>query len=55
MDGGLRRIAALALLFWVGRWAARELTSYAGQRWLPRGPAPRDSPRRPGLMPGPFA
>jgi hypothetical protein len=51
----VRRIVLAALVLWVGRWAARELTSYAGQGILPRGPAPKDSPRRPGLMPGPFS
>jgi hypothetical protein len=51
----VKRLVLAGLVFWVARWLARELTSYAGQRYLPRGPAPKDSPRRPGLMPGPFA
>ena len=50
----MRRLLVLVGAFWVARWAAREAASYAGQRLLPRGPAPTDSPRQPGLMPGPF-
>ena len=44
----------LLALVWVGRWLALELAAYAGHRLLPRGPAPRHSPRAPGRMPGPF-
>ncbi|MBA3331872.1 MAG: hypothetical protein H0T39_13565 [Actinobacteria bacterium] len=43
----------LVLLLWVGRWALRELASLAGHL-LPRGPAPTDSSRQPGRLPGPF-
>jgi hypothetical protein len=50
----LRLILAAALAAWVGRWALHELAAYAGRRWLPRGPAPKDSPRQPGRLPGPF-
>jgi hypothetical protein len=31
-----------------------ELAAYAGQRLLPKGPPPKDAPRPPGWMPGPF-
>jgi hypothetical protein len=46
----MRRLAAVALAVWVGRWLAMELASYAGHRLLPPGPPPKDSPRRPGWM-----
>ena len=46
-----RRLVAFALVLWFGRWLAMELASFAGHRLLPRGPAPKDSPRRPGWMP----
>jgi hypothetical protein len=52
--GRLKWIAAVGAALWVARWAALELAALAGSRWLPPGPAPKDSPRRPGLMPGPF-
>ena len=45
-------LAAAALL--VVRWAAMELAAYAGRHWLPVGPPPIESRRRPGWMPGPF-
>jgi hypothetical protein len=48
---GARRLLYLMLGLWFGRWAAMELASYAGRRLLPPGPPPKDSPRRPGLMP----
>jgi len=48
-----RRVARLILVAWIGRWAALELAAYLGRR-RPRGPAPKDSPRAPGHMPGPF-
>jgi hypothetical protein len=44
----------LAAALWAARWVARELAAYAGRHWQPRGPAPKDSPRQPGRMPGPF-
>jgi hypothetical protein len=50
----VRRLVVVALSLWVARWAARELAAVAGSRWLPPGPDPKSSPRRPGLMPGPF-
>jgi hypothetical protein len=50
----LRRLALAAVAAWVGRWALRWLASAAGNTLLPRGPAPVDSPRQPGRMPGPF-
>jgi hypothetical protein len=46
-----RRLVYLALAFWIGRWLAMELASFAGHRLLPPGPPPKDSPRRPGWMP----
>ena len=49
MKGALK----LAVALWVLRWAAGEVAAYAGRRWLPQGPPPRDSPRKPGWMPGP--
>jgi hypothetical protein len=50
----VKRLLLLALGLWVGRWLACLLASYAGHRLLPPGPAPKDSPRAPGHMPGPF-
>lgn len=49
----LRRLALLALGAWIARWAAAEIASLLGHR-LPPGPPPKDSPRPPGWMPGPF-
>jgi hypothetical protein len=51
--GGLSRILVVAVVLWVGRWALRELASQIALR-RPIGPAPVDSPRQPGRMPGPF-
>jgi hypothetical protein len=50
----VRRLAALAVAYWLVRWAALELAAYAGRHWQARGPAPKDSPRQPGRMPGPL-
>jgi hypothetical protein len=50
----LRRLVLLGLGLWVARWLALELASYAGHKWLPKGPPPVDSPRPPGWMPTPF-
>lgn len=50
-----RRLVYVVLGLWFGRWLAMELASYAGHRLLPPGPPPRDSPRRPGWMPGKLA
>ncbi len=47
----VRRVALLVFGFWLGRWAAMELASFAGHRLLPPGPPPRESARRPGWMP----
>jgi hypothetical protein len=49
---GLRLIVGLAVAAWIGRWAAMELAAFVARR-LPHGPSPLDSPRQPGLMPGP--
>jgi hypothetical protein len=50
----VRRVVALAAAAWVARWLALELASFAGHKLLPRRRPPRDSPRPPGWMPGPF-
>jgi hypothetical protein len=50
----VRRILVAAAALWVARWAAMEVASYVGNRLLPEGPPPKDSPRKPGWMPGPF-
>lgn len=49
-----RSLLLIAAVLWVLRWATMELAAYAGRHWQPRGPAPKDSPRQPGRMPGPF-
>jgi hypothetical protein len=46
-----RRLVYVGLGLWLGRWAAMELASYAGRGLLPAGPPPKNSLRRPGLMP----
>jgi hypothetical protein len=38
---------------WIARWLAMELAASAGHL-LPKGPPPKDAPRPPGWMPGPF-
>jgi hypothetical protein len=48
----MKKLAVLAALVWTGRWLALELASLVSNR-IPRGAAPKDSPRRPGWMPGP--
>ncbi|HVC86923.1 MAG TPA: hypothetical protein VNC40_05790 [Gaiellaceae bacterium] len=48
----MRLLLRLAVLTWVARWAVLELASRLGHR-LPAGPAPLDSARPPGWMPGP--
>jgi hypothetical protein len=48
----LRRVARLAVLAWIGRWAAMEVASRLGRRG--EGPPPNASERAPGHMPGPF-
>jgi hypothetical protein len=50
----VRRVLALAAAAWVARWLALELAAFAGHKLLPPGPPPRQSPRPPGWMPGPF-
>jgi hypothetical protein len=50
----VKRLVAVAAAAWIVRWAAMELAAYAGRHWQARGPAPKDSPRQPGRMPGPF-
>jgi hypothetical protein len=41
------------MALWVGRWLVLELAAAAIRR-VPPGPAPLDSPRKPGFLPGPF-
>jgi hypothetical protein len=50
----VKRLVRLALVLWVVRWVAMELAAYAGRHWRRPGPAPNDSTRQPGRMPGPF-
>ena len=49
----MKRLFKLAVAFWLLRWAAGELAAYAGRHWQLHGPPPRESPRKPGWMPGP--
>lgn len=49
----VKRLVQLAAAAWLLRWLAGEVASYAGRRWLRHGPSPRESPRKPGWMPGP--
>ena len=46
-------VVRLLVGLWLVHWAARELAAYAGRHWQKPGPPPRNSPRRPGWMPGP--
>ena len=46
-------LVKLGVAAWILRWAAEELAAYSGRHWQAPGPPPRDSPRRPGLVPGP--
>jgi hypothetical protein len=48
----MRRFMLLGGLIWIGRWLALEIASQVARK-RPRGPAPKDSPRPPGWMPGP--
>ena len=50
----MRRLVALALVLYAGRWAARVAAAQIARRWLPVGPPATESPRQPGRMPGPF-
>jgi hypothetical protein len=43
----------LALVLWVGLWAAEEVASYLGHHPRRLGPDPLESPEPPGWMPGP--
>ena len=54
MGARARLALKLAAGAWVLRWAAMELAAYAGRHWRSPGPPPKDSPRAPGWMPGPF-
>ena len=49
----MKRLVLAAAALWTGRWLALQLAAYAGRK-LPRGPAPKESKRAPGHMPGPF-
>jgi hypothetical protein len=46
-------LVKLGVGLWLARWAARELVAYSGRHWQRPGPPPRESPRRPGWLPGP--
>ena len=50
----VKRLFIVLAALWLARWAATEVAAYAGRHWQERGPAPKDSPRQPGRMPGPF-
>ena len=43
-----------ALAAWLARWAARELAPHVARRYPPAAPAPKDSLRPAGYMPGRF-
>jgi hypothetical protein len=49
----LSNLVKIGVGLWLLHWAAQELAAYAGRHWERQGLAPRDSPRRPGWMPGP--
>jgi hypothetical protein len=49
----LSNLVKIGVGLWLLHWAAQELAAYAGRHWERQGPAPRDSPHRPGWMPGP--
>ena len=49
----MRRLIALALAVWIGRWALRELAALAAPRLLPRSRPALESSRQPGRMPAP--
>ena len=49
----LSNLVKLGIGLWLLRWAAQELAAYAGRHWQSKGPPPRDSPCRPGWLPGP--
>ena len=49
----MRRLLRLAVLAWLGRWAAGEVAAYLGRHPRSPGPPPLDSPHPPGWMPGP--
>ena len=48
----MRRLLLSAAAAWLGRWLAIEIASHWSNR-IPRGRPPKESPRRPGWMPGP--
>jgi hypothetical protein len=50
----MRRLLIAGGVLWIVRWVAIQVAGYAGRHWLPVGPSPRESPRQPGRMPGPF-
>jgi hypothetical protein len=49
----VKRLAFAAGAFWVARWLAAEVASFAGHRLLRPGPPPRASSAVPGVMPIP--
>ena len=48
----VKRLLEIVVGLWLARWLAGELAAYAGRHWQPHGPAPRNSPRKPGWIPG---
>jgi hypothetical protein len=50
----VKRLALALLAFWIGRWALREAAMLVARFCLPRSRPAVESPRRPGILPGPF-
>jgi hypothetical protein len=50
----IRRLLLAGLALWVARWAAMEIAMQIARRRPQPDVAPKDSPWRPGHMPGPF-
>lgn len=49
----MKRLLALGLALWIGRWALLEVASHVS-RGLPPRRSSTDPDREPGHMPGPF-
>jgi hypothetical protein len=49
----LNRLLKLVGAVLILRFVAEEVVAFAARNWLSPGPAPLDSPRPPGWMPGP--
>jgi hypothetical protein len=50
----VRRLALALVAFWIGRWALREAAMLVARFWLPRSRPAVESPRQPGVLPGPL-